>query len=181
LVERYVDWINVRLSAYDGFAMPENLEEAWEEGITVAGQVDRDAIRSAVEEIVGKNRYFDLSDTYSVAAWGAAGAEMTIVLQVSTAVGGAAGFTYLFKEILEAVRARGRHSVRQEPTSEEAAEWARSWLARSIGVPSESVRVVSVEPVAGGFRVGLEAKYGSFEIEQTKAGPSRLRRVSKPE
>jgi hypothetical protein len=201
VVERYVDWITVRTAAYDGFAMPENLEEAWEEHVSVGGTVDRDALRSEIEEILGTDRYFDLSDRYSVAAWGAAGASLSIMLDVSTVVGGAAGFVYLFERIRDAVRARGEHTDSQAPPTEEpvegedrwaeepvegedrraegAADWARSWLARCLSLEPESIRITTVEPIDHEFRVTLETKYGTFRIEPGPEGSHRLKRVAK--
>jgi hypothetical protein len=132
VVERYVDWITVRTAAYDGFAMPENLEEAWEEHVSVGGTVDRDALRSEIEEILGTDRYFDLSDRYSVAAWGAAGASLSIMLDVSTVVGGAAGFVYLFERIRDAVRARGEHTDSQAPPTEEPVEGEDRWAEEPV-------------------------------------------------
>ncbi len=70
MVKKWVDRLSVRFCGYDDLPLPENLQEAWEERVTVHGEIDRDALMSEIEDIFSPNVSRIVADTYDSTAWG---------------------------------------------------------------------------------------------------------------
>jgi hypothetical protein len=178
VTEKYVGNLVFRLSGFSSSALPEYVEEIWEDNVHVGGPIDRDALLADAQEVLGQQVYV-IRDTYTLREWGSSGA--ALVLDVSTLIGGAAGLVYLFETIRGMIRKRaGREdTVPATVSAEDAAVLSRSWVATCLRVDAGSIDVVEVEATDQGSRVKLETPVGRFNVIRTNDGTRTLKRVRK--
>lgn len=61
-------------------------------------------------------------------------------------------------------------------SAEAQAEFGRDWLAQSLNIGAEAIKIVGLEPVEDGHRVQLETPTEIFDVEIDSHGVTRMRR-----
>jgi hypothetical protein len=56
------------------------------------------------------------------------------------------------------------------------AESARTWLAQSLNLGTDAIKIVGLEPVADGHRIELQTPIETFDVEMDPCGVTRMRR-----
>jgi len=79
----------------------------------------------------------------------------------------------LWNAISRRILRRGQARVLDAQTQ---AESARAWLAESLGIGADAIRIIGLEPVGDGHRVELETPAESFDVEIDSQGVTRMRR-----
>ncbi len=165
-----MDRLSLRLQAYDGHPVPENLVEAVSLEVDPGAKVDLDQLAEEIHGDLGP-RPRVMRREYQESAWGASAAQA--IITVSTTAAAFGGLATAFDVIARRVERRGRGTIRP---SSSPADSARGMAARCLNIGADDIRVVSLEPVGDGHRVGLETRLGSFTVEIDEHGVSRLNR-----
>lgn len=153
--------------------VPGGAVQAWELVADVGGDIDREDLLRRIEDGLGSEP-FTLDEHYGHFSWGAEGAGLTIVLEVSTVVGGLAGAIYLVEKLTKSFR-RAKRPADVEPASQEA----RTWLAGLLGERPENIEAESVHTEKTTTRVALTAPQGTSEVELNhhETGTRRMRKT----
>jgi hypothetical protein len=172
MAEHYLNVLTVRLRDYSGHPLPENLVEAITLAVTVGASLDLDQLTDEIRKDLG-GQPRRIKQIYNETGWGASGSGAEIIVDVSTVIGGIAGLQVLWAAISQRILRRGQPRL---IGAEHQAESARTFLAESLGIGTDSIRIIDIVPVGDGHRIGLETPAGPFAVEVDGHGVSRMHR-----
>jgi hypothetical protein len=172
MAEHYLNVLTVRLRGYAGHPVPENLSEAMSLTVTVGAQLDLELLADDLRGnlAAGPRR---IQQTYTETSWGASGSGALLVVDVPAVVTGFASLAVLWDAISRRVL---DHGQARTVAGETAAGSARTMVAESLNVGTDSIRIVGLKSVEDGHRVDLETPQGTFTVETDTRGVSSMRR-----
>lgn len=170
MAEHYLDALSVNLRIYSGYPLPENLKEAFSLSVDVGGLVDLDQLTDNVREVVREqpNR---IQQNYSQISWGAAGSAAELIIEISSVMSGVGGIAGVWALISQKALHHGEARIL---AGDAAAGFARAWVAENQSINANGIRVIGVEPVGDGYRIGLETLTESFTVEMDGNGVYRM-------
>jgi hypothetical protein len=172
MTERYLDVLTVHLRGYAGHPLPGNLAEETVLQVAVGARVDVEQLADELREDVGSGPR-RVNQSITETNWGASGAGAELIVDIPTALTGLASLPVLWDTISRRILRRGRAQVLDPQTQ---AESARAWLAKSLNVGSDAIKIVGLEPLGDGHRVELETPAETFDVEIDTRGVTRMRR-----
>src|ERR1019366_10384461 len=161
MTERYLNVLTVKLRGYTGHPLPENLTEEIALQVTVGSRVDVERLAGELRENVGDGPR-RIRQSITETSWGASGSGAELIVEVPAVLTGLASLPVLWNTISRRILRRGQARVLDAQTQ---AESARAWLAESLGIGADAIRIVGLEPVGDGNRVELETPAESFDAE----------------
>jgi hypothetical protein len=173
MVQCYLDAFTVHLRGYDGYPLPENLNEVFSLTISVGEQLDLDQLTSDVREVV-KEQPHRIQQTYRETRWGASSNTAELIIEISGVLSGVGGLAAVWALIRQSALRHGEPRILSGETS---AAWARTTVAGNLNINADSIRVIGIEPVGDGHRINLETPTESFTVEVDSNGVSRMTRT----
>ena len=173
MAEHYLNVLTVRLRAYSGHPLPENLVEERALEVNVGAQVDVERLADAIGEDVGTGPR-SVRQSITETSWGASGSGAELIVDVPAVLTGLASLPVLWDTISGRVLHRGQARILG---ADAQAESARAWLAQSLNIGADTINVVGLEPLGDGHRVKLQTTLGTFDVELDKHGVTRMHRV----
>jgi hypothetical protein len=170
MAEHYLDALTVNLWVYSGYPLPENLKEALSLSIDVGGLVDLDQLTDDIREVV-KEQQNRIQQNYSQINWGAEAYAAELIVQISSVMSGVGGIAGVWALISQKAR---RHGEARILTGDAAAQFARTWVAQNQNFNTNDIRVIGIEAVGDGYRIGLETSIESFTVEMDGNGVYRM-------
>ena len=170
MAEHYLDALTVNLRVYDGYPLPENLKEALSLSIDVGGPVDLDQLTDDVREAV-REQSNRIIQNYRETSWGASAATAELIIEISSVASGVGGIAGVWALISQKAR---RHGEARILAGDAAAQYARFWVAENQNINANDIRVIGIEPVRDGYRIGLETLTESFTVEMDGNGVYRM-------
>jgi hypothetical protein len=172
VAERYLNALTVRLRGYAGLPMPENLTDEIALQVTVGARVDVEQLAEELREDIGK-RPQRVLQSITETDWGASGSGADLIIDVPAVLTGLASLPVLWNTISRRILHRGQARVLDAQTQ---VEFARVWLAQSLGIGVDTIKIVGLEPVGEGHRVELETPAETFDVEIDGRGVTRMHR-----
>jgi hypothetical protein len=172
MAERYLDVLTVHLRGYAGYPLPKELAEEMVLRVAVGAQVDVEQLADELSEDLG-SRPRRVHQNITKTDWGASSAGAELILEIPAVLTGLASLPILWDTISRRILRHGEALV-LDPQNQ--AEFARGWLAHSLQVGSDTIKIVGLEPVGDGHRVELQTPYGTFDVEVDSGGVTRMRR-----
>jgi hypothetical protein len=123
------------------------------------------------EDVGGGSRRIQQSITET--SWGASGSGAELIIDIPAVLTGLASLPVLWDAISRRVL---RHGQARVLNPQQQAESARAWLARSLNIGSDAIKIVGLEPLGDGHRVELETPVEIFDVEADSRGVTRMHR-----
>src|SRR5260370_12464256 len=143
MTERYLDVLTVHLRGYTGKTWPGNLAEEMVLQIDVGARVDVEQLADEVEDDVGSGPR-RVHQSMTETSWGASGSGAELIVDIPAVLTGLASLPVLWDAISRRMLYRGQARV-LDPQNQ--AESARAWLAQSLNVGTDAIKVIGFEPV----------------------------------
>jgi len=172
MTERYLDVLTVHLRGYTGHPLPGNLAEETVLQVAVGARVDVEHLADQIGEDVGSGPR-RVHQSITETSWGASGSGAELIVDIPAVLTGLASLPVLWDTISRRILRRGQAQV-LDPQAQ--AESARAWLAQSLNVGTDAIKIIGLEPVGDGHRVELEAPAETFDVEIDSRGVTRMRR-----
>ena len=172
MTEHYLNVLTVRLRSYTGYPLPENLTDEIALQVTVGSRVDVEQLADELKEDVGTGPR-SIRQSITEKSWGASGSGAELIVEVPAVLTGLASLPVLWDAISRRILRRGQARVLD---AQSQAESARAWLAESLGLGVDAIRIIGLEPVGDGHRVELETPAENFDVEIDDQGVTRMRR-----
>ena len=172
MTEHYLNVLTLRLRGYVGHPLPGNLAEEIALQVTVGAQVDVEQLASERTTDIGSGPR-RVHQSVTETSWGASGAGAELIVDIPAVLTGLASLPVLWDAISRRILHRGQVRVLSAQTQ---AESARAWLAQSLNIGAEAIKIIGLEPVQDGHRVELETPAEIFDVEIDSHGVTRMRR-----
>jgi hypothetical protein len=172
MAEHHLNVITVRLREYTGHPLPENLDAETTLQVNVGAQVDLEQLIDEIREDIGRGPR-RVRQSITETSWGASGSGAEIIIDVPTILTGLASLPVLWDTIFRRILRRGQARM---PDVETQAENARAWLAQSLGIGADAIKIVGLEPSGDSHNVELETPETKFLVEINSQGVTRMRK-----
>jgi hypothetical protein len=172
MAEHYLNALTIRLRGYTGLPMAENLTEEIALRVTVGARVDVEQLADEIQEDVGGGPR-RVRQIVTETSWGASGSGAELIVDVPAVLTGLASLPVLWDTIYHRILRRGQTQTLDAQTQ---ANFARAWLAESLGIGADAIKIIGLEPVGDGHRVELETPTEKFDVEFDGRGVTRMRR-----
>lgn len=166
-----MDSVQLEVIAYSNHPSDEAPQAGCRAEIAADARIDRRQLVANIEEELRGQPYV-LGEHYEHYSWGAEGASLRLVLEVSTVVGGAAGVVVLFEKLRGLVGGLPRASKRTP------AEEGRVFLANVLRERPETIVPQRDVQTAWGHRVDYATPHGRFVVESLADGSLAFSRLS---
>jgi hypothetical protein len=173
MADHYLNVLTVHLRTYEGGhpAVGSLVEEMVLE-VLVGATVDVEQLADELgQDVGGGSRRVQQSVTET--NWGASGSGAELIIDVPAVLTGLASLPVLWDTIS---RRALRHGKARVLNPQQQAESARDWLARSLNLGSDAIKIVGLEPLGDGHRVELETPGEIFDAEVDNRGVTRMHR-----
>jgi hypothetical protein len=173
MADHYLNVLTVHLRTYaGGHPVVGSLVEEMVLQVAVGATVDVEQLANELREDVGSGPR-RIQQSITETSWGASGSGAELLIDIPAVLTGLASLPVLWDAVSRRVL---RHGQARVLNPQQQAESAQRWLAQSLNLGSDEIKIVGLEPLEDGHRVELETPAEIFDVEVNSNGVTQMHR-----